>query len=108
MRALGLGLAIALMLAATPAEAARMSPTPAPSGGVLPIQRVTVQVQPLEAAPGMAGTLPDGAHVEQPPLLRFFRSLPLAGQGETRVRGFKAGPPRPKASPSAGPANQAL
>lgn len=110
MRTPGLVLAMALVLAqAAPALAARPTPTPSP-GGKLPIQGVTVDVQPIEAAPGLPAAAPEGSHVEQPPLLRLFRALPIAGHGDAPLRGFKpAAPkamakPRPSASPSRKPA----
>ena len=105
MRTLGVALAMALLLAASPAEAARPKPVPSPSAApTLPIQGVSVDVQPLQAAPGMPAAAPDGAHIEQPPLQRLFRALPLAGQGQGSTRGFKARP-RKGASPAPSPAS---
>ncbi len=92
--------ALALAMSASPASAAP-SPTPTPKS--LPIRGVTVDIQPIELVPGLSGNAPAGTHVEQPPALTPFRSLPLGGQKLEPIRGF-AGPKRPK--PSASPSRK--
>lgn len=107
MRSLAAALAVAILLVAAPAEAAKRKPVPSPSASTaatLSIQGVSVDVQPMQAAPGMPAAAPDGAHIEQPPLQRLFRALPLAGQGQGSTRGFKARP-RKGASPAPSPAS---
>lgn len=99
MRLPALAAALAIALAAAPAYAApgpspTATPRPAAGGkatagkaGGLHIKGVTVDIQPIELAPGMPAGAPEGAHVEQPPALLPFRAVPR----------------RPKASPSPTP-----
>jgi hypothetical protein len=82
--------ALAWGLAAAPALAARPTPSPTPTPAGLPIKGVTVEVQPIELAPGLPAGAPAGSHVEQPP---------------GRMRGF-ATPKRPKPSASPGPSRR--
>lgn len=92
--------ALALAMTAGPALAAP-TPTPIPRPKTLPIRGVTVDIQPIELAPGLPGNAPAGTHVEQPPALTPFRALPLGGQKLEPLRGFQR--PKPSASPSRKP-----
>lgn len=96
VRHAGLG-ALLLALAAGPAFAA---PSPTPTPKALPIKNFTIDIQPIELAPGLPAHAPAGTHVEQPPAFAPFRSVPIGGQKLEPLRGFAA-PRRPK--PSASP-----
>lgn len=108
VRAAGIS-ALVLALSGGPALAAPPSPSPSPkaAGKALPIKGVTVDVQPIELAPGVPAAAPEGAHVEQLPAWAPFRSVPLGGSNVEPLRGFSAPKARakvaPKPSPSASP-----
>lgn len=105
LRATGL-MALVLALLAGPAIAApKPSPSPSPkaAGKALPIKGVTVDVQPIELAPGVPATAPEGAHVEQLPAWAPFRSVPLGGANTEPLRGFSAPKARAKAAPKPSP-----
>ena len=99
----------AILLLATPsfAEAAphpTPTPTDTPGSEGLNIKGVTVDIQPIELAPGVPASAPAGSHVEQPPAFSPFRAVPLGVQKLEPLRGFKASPKRARPTPTPTPA----
>ena len=95
------------------ADAAPRAPRPSASASAsasarpasLNIQGVSVEVQPLQTAPGHPAAAPAGAHVEQPPSIRTFRPMAVRGQARSWLRVILGDPrPEPSASPARAPA----